>query len=146
MGDAVWIKTLKTPHSRDVHVDNRRFMRKSSCRRSSLALSTVLPTAVRLWNRSAVSKQQSAAWKNLGADLHVLPNHPSLQPAWLRLQSCLLSGSAQRAVGQSGSSDSHVPSGTSDLTKGSSRICNRKNQQWRSQQIWFVPRGQTATV
>lgn len=54
MGDAVWIKMLKTPHSSDVHVGNRRFMRKSSCRRSSLALSTV-----RLWNRSTVSNSRA---------------------------------------------------------------------------------------
>lgn len=63
-------------------------MRKSSCRRSLLA--TVVPTTVKLWNRSAVSKQQSAARTNL----HVLLN----PPARLRLQSHLLSGSAKRAV------------------------------------------------
>lgn len=48
-------------------------MRKSSCRRSLLALSTVVPTTVKLWNRSAVSNRQSAAQTNL----HDLLNPPA---------------------------------------------------------------------
>lgn len=70
-----------------------------------MALSTVVPTTVELWNRSAVSNRQSAARTNL----HDLLN----PPARLRLQTRLLSGSAQRAVGpRLGPPISPVPSGS----------------------------------
>lgn len=118
-----------------------------------------------MWTRAAADghqkcsaeavEQQRAAGRNLRTHLHVFLKPPSLQPAWLLLQSLLRSPQVSSGLlwTQPGSTDSQVPLGRiqSRHGNGTSRIADSKqpelepqNQQARSQQLWFVPRRQSS--
>lgn len=132
-------------------MDNRKLTRKSSCRQSSEDLSTVLETTLKLWNRTAVSKQLGGTSVQTYTSSRTIPLC-SLLGCGCRLASSsfqllpeLIQGPPFPMYPQAASNLATVTAAVRSQTPRD-RSWNHKNQQWRSQQVWFEPRSQTSCV